>query len=164
MIELRVLAADDWAVWRELRLASLAEDPHAFGATLAQWQGEGDREERWRARLSLPGSCSVLATLDGEPAGMAGGVPGPEDGVIELISMWVGKGARGRGVGDRLIRAVEEWAVREGAEVLELAVMPGNAHALALYGRHGFTDAGQAGELLPDGRRTHVMAKRLASG
>ncbi|MBU7600615.1 hypothetical protein JGS22_024025 [Streptomyces sp. P38-E01] len=41
---------------RLLRLAALAEAPYAFGTTLAQWQGEGDRPDRWRARLATPGS------------------------------------------------------------------------------------------------------------
>ena len=69
MIELRVLTPDDWRAWRRLRLAALAEAPYAFGSRLADWQGDGDREERWRARLGIPGSFNVIAVLDGEPAG-----------------------------------------------------------------------------------------------
>ena len=67
VIELRTLTADDWPVWRELRLAALAEAPDAFGSRLADWQGEGDREERWRARLNLAGSYNIVAVLDGHP-------------------------------------------------------------------------------------------------
>lgn len=54
-----MLTPDDWPIWRELRLAALAEAPQAFGSRLADWQGEGDREERWRDRLSIPGSCNA---------------------------------------------------------------------------------------------------------
>ncbi|MFJ6602437.1 GNAT family N-acetyltransferase [Streptomyces lydicus] len=164
MIELVVLTPDDWGRWRELRLAALAEAPYAFGSTLADWQGDGDREERWRGRLSIPGSHNLLALWDGEPAGMASGVPGPRDGVVELISLWVAGKARGRGVGDRLIEAVVGWAERERAEVVELAVTPGNARAVALYRRHGFADTGQLGDVLPDGSRERVMARRLSPG
>ncbi|MFJ8314264.1 MULTISPECIES: hypothetical protein [unclassified Streptomyces] len=83
MIESQVLAADDWPRWRELRLVALAEAPYAFGARLADWQGDADREERWRGRLSIPGSYNLLAALDGNPVGMASGVPGPGEGVVE---------------------------------------------------------------------------------
>ena len=75
MIELQVLTPDDWRVWRQLRLAALAEAPHAFGSRLADWQGEGDREERWRARLGIPGSFNVVAVLDGEPAAWPAACP-----------------------------------------------------------------------------------------
>jgi GNAT superfamily N-acetyltransferase len=159
--ELRVLTPDDWPVWRELRLAALAEAPQAFGSRLADWQGEGDREVRWRDRLSIPGSHNLVALVDGEPAGMASGIPDDEPGVAELISMWVSPAARGRGVGDRLLAAVEQWARQAGAGALKLLVYEGNANARALYRRAGFTETG---ELLPDGdRREVVMLKPLGT-
>jgi hypothetical protein len=66
VIELRVLTPDDWPSWRELRLAALAEAPYAFGSRLADWQGDHDREQRWRDRLGIPGSYNVIAVLDGQ--------------------------------------------------------------------------------------------------
>jgi ribosomal protein S18 acetylase RimI-like enzyme len=164
MIESQALTPDDWPRWRELRLAALAEAPYAFGSKLAEWQGDGDREERWRDRLSIPGSCNFLAVLDGKSVGMVSGIPGPREGVVELISMWVSKEARGQSVGNHLVLGVVQWAVERQAEIVQLAVTPGNEHALALYRRHGFEDAGQLGDELPDGRREHVMAKRLSPG
>ncbi|MFF4953412.1 GNAT family N-acetyltransferase [Streptomyces chattanoogensis] len=163
MIELQVLTSDDWRVWRDLRLAALAEAPYAFGSRLADWQGDGDREERWRARLEIPGSRTFIAVLDGKPVGTASGVPGSRSDAVELISMWVSAAARGHGVGDSLMRAVEEWARQVRADVLELAVTPGNEHALALYRRNGMTDTGQVGDALPGGQREHIMAKELSS-
>lgn len=155
-IEVKVLTPDDWAIWRELRLTALADAPYAFGSRLADWQGDGDREERWRARLEIPGSYNLVAALDGAPVGMASGVPGPHDGVVELISMWVGAAGRGRGVADRLVRTVEEWGLRAGAGVLRLNVMPDNVRALAFYRRIGLAEAGEEeGEV--------VMEKALRS-
>ncbi|WP_147944707.1 GNAT family N-acetyltransferase [Microbispora sp. CSR-4] len=163
MIELRVLYEDDWPIWRELRLAALAEAPYAFGSTLSEWQGEGDREERWRARLAMPGSHNVIATIDDRPVGMAAGIPAETADEAELISFWVSPSVRGKGVGNRLIREIERWAVCDRAvSTLRLAVMPGNDRAIALYERHGFRDTGKPGELLRDGvSRTQVMAKAL---
>lgn len=165
VIELRVLTPDDWRAWRELRLAALAEAPYAFGSRLSDWQGDGDREERWRGRLSIPGSRNIIAVLDGRPAGMVSGVPAEDDdGAAELISMWVSPAARGRGIGDRLVRAVEDWARQAGAGVLRLAVSDGNENAMALYRRRGFADTGEPGDPMPDGaHREHIMAKALGT-
>ena len=133
MLELRTLEADDWPLWRELRLAALAEAPYAFGSTLAQWQGSGDQEERWRARLSIPGAHDLLALLDGLPVGMASGVPGEGAENVELISMWVNPTARGKGVGDYLIQAVERWAVERGATTLWFSICSSHPKITALY-------------------------------
>ncbi|KAK1181774.1 GNAT family N-acetyltransferase [Streptomyces sp. NBS 14/10] len=161
MIELRVLTSDDWAIWRELRLAALADAPSAFGSRLADWQGDGDREERWRARLEIPGSYHLVAVLDGQSVGMVSGVPGPHDGIVEIISMWVGAAARGHGVAERLVGAVEEWALGVRAEVLRLDVAPGNERAIAFYRRIGLADTGEEGDVLPGGERRIVMEKAL---
>ncbi|MDQ0994414.1 GNAT family N-acetyltransferase [Streptomyces sp. V3I7] len=165
MIELRNLEPDDWQLWRALRLAALAEAPYAYGTRLADWQGEGDREERWRDRLAIPGSLNLVAVRAGEPVGMASGVPAERrPDAVELISMWVSPAARGQGAGGLLIREVARWAAAEkGATTLLLSVMPDNRAALALYERHGFKDTGEPGDLLPDGvRRDVVMAKDLS--
>jgi ribosomal protein S18 acetylase RimI-like enzyme len=162
VIELRVLTPDDWRTWRALRLAALAEAPAAFGSRLADWQGQGDREERWRARLSIPGSHNVVAVLDGRPAGMASGVPEGEE-TAELISMWVCPEARGKGIGDGLIAAVERWARQAGMKTLRLSVAEDNEPATALYRRHGLRLSGELGDLMPDGlRQERIMEKQLA--
>ncbi|MEU4622069.1 GNAT family N-acetyltransferase [Actinoplanes sp. NPDC023801] len=163
MIETRVLTPEDWTIWRELRLAALSEAGHAFGAQLAEWQGDGDREERWRARLAIPGSYNVVVTLEGQPVGMASGMRTDHSGIVEMISMYVAPRGRGRGAGDLLVAAVERWARQLGADTLRLAVVEGNRNASVLYERNGFRDTGEQGGLMPDGiRRERIMAKRLA--
>ncbi|MFR9780959.1 GNAT family N-acetyltransferase, partial [Micromonospora sp. MS34] len=101
---------------------------------------------------------------DGQPVGMASGAPTDQDGVVELISMYVAPVGRGRGVGDHLVRAVGQWARLVGAGTLRLAVVEGNRNASALYQRNGFRDTGELGDLMPDGvRREHIMAKSLVA-
>jgi len=139
MVDLRVLSDDDWKLWRDLRLAALAEAPYAFGATLAGWQDA--EEERWRDRLRLPGARDLVAYLGDEPVGMATGVPtGP--GVVEIISVWVSPAGRGRGVGDALVEAIAVWAAEAGVPSLKLAVRADNAPARRLYERAGFRHVG----------------------
>lgn len=164
MIEAVALTPDDWATWRLLRLAALRDAPQAFGARLADWSGNGDAEERWRARLDIPGSRNVVALIDGRGVGMSSGVPTPRPGVAELISMWVAPASRGRGVGDVLVRDVERWAGSTGARVLRLSVADDNTAAETLYLRHGFRFTGETGDLMADGvRRELVMEKALAT-
>jgi ribosomal protein S18 acetylase RimI-like enzyme len=163
VVKLRVLGPDDWQVWRALRLVALADAPYAFESRLVDWQGDRDREERWRSRMSTPGSYHVVALLDDEPAGMAAGLPTTDESVVQLVSMWVSPDARGHGVGDALVRAVERWARNARAQLLRLSVAEGNEAAFALYMRSGFRWTGELGDLMPDGvHREQVLVKPLA--
>lgn len=159
VVSSRALTADDWPLWRQVRLAALAEAPDAFKARLEDWHRGG--EQRWRSRLEASGTYNVVALLDGQPVGMASGIRG-DDGVSELRSVWVSPRARGRGVGDLLIGAVETWARELGATALKLAVIPGNERAIALYERSGFVATGERGDLLFDAATSErVMIKAL---
>ncbi len=161
-IHLRKIGVDDWPLWRRLRLHALEEAPYAFGSRLADWQGHGDTETRWRGRLSdVP--LNIVAECQETAAGMVSATARAPDGTIELISMWVAPLARGSGVGDLLVDAVIQWACEQHASRVALAVVEGNERALALYRRHGFTDAGDCiGE--DSGRVTErKMTRDLAS-
>ena len=156
VIEIRVLKPDDWRLWRELRLAALAEAPAAFSSTLAEWTGAGDTEQRWRARLASA-QLSFILSYDGEAAGMVSAIAPGDDGAIELISMWVAPFARGRGVGDAAVRSVLAFAQTErGGSPVVLAVKTQNRPAIGLYERHGFVDIGRS----PDDPSERLM--RLA--
>ncbi|MFC0533791.1 GNAT family N-acetyltransferase [Phytohabitans kaempferiae] len=161
-VELVEVGPDDWRLWRELRHRALGEAAHAFRTTLAEWQGEGDREERWRERLAIPTSLNLVALLDRRPVGMASGFPEDDPDVVWLHSVWVDPVARGKGVGDRLVGAVVAWARATGAREMRLGIVEGNATAEALYARHGFRYTGEVNGILPDGvRRDLVMARPL---
>jgi len=160
MIELQELSSDDWKVWRDLRLAALAEAPYAFGSTSADWTDAP--EEKWRERLDIPGARNVVALLDGTPVGMCSGIPGEAEGEVELISMWVAPAGRGKGVGDRLMAWVEEIARAAGAHTLALAVAEGNENAIGLYERSGYVVVRSEEEILGDRvLQHHVMHKSL---
>ncbi|MFJ9849197.1 GNAT family N-acetyltransferase [Streptomyces sp. NPDC101150] len=159
MVRLRVLTIDDWPLWQDVRLAALAEAPHSFKSRLEDWHCGG--EERWRARLAMPGAHNIVAFLRGQAVGMAGGLPVDRD-ACELRSVWVSPEARGCGVGDLLVTVIEAWARRSGATTLRLAVIPGNGPAMTLYQRHGFDFSGELGDLLSDnGVRERMTVKIL---
>ncbi len=140
-IDIRVIRSDDWAVWRTLRLEALEEAPYAFGSRLADWQRAD--ESRWRSRLELEGSHSVMAFMDARPVGMASGVPGDAAGEAQVISMYVAAGARGTGVSEALLDAVAAWAVDRGYRTLCLDVRADNARARRVYERNGFAVTGE---------------------
>ncbi|NMP22823.1 GNAT family N-acetyltransferase [Sulfobacillus harzensis] len=157
MVQTKVLTPDDWRVWRSLRLAALTEAPAAFGSVLADWQGDGDVEERWRHRLTVV-AFNVMADVAGTPAGMVSGAWDAPD--VELISLWVAPFARGRGVGDRLVATVVEWARSQHAPRVILSVKDDNVPAIRLYRRHGFHEAGPSEDSKPGSPET-LFVRRL---
>jgi ribosomal protein S18 acetylase RimI-like enzyme len=93
---------------------------------------------------------------------MASGLRADEDGVVELVSMWIAPAGRGLGIGDQLMTQVEQWAREDAAHTLKLSVVAGNEKAHALYLRSGFADTDESGDLMPDGiHRELVMRKNL---
>jgi ribosomal protein S18 acetylase RimI-like enzyme len=155
-IQARRIGVDDWPLWRILRLQALEEAPYAFSARLADWQGQGDTEMRWRGRLSdVP--LNIIATWQETAAGMSSGTALNPDGSIELISMWVAPFARGRGVGDALVDAVIEWANEQRASRVTLGVLEGNERAVAFYRRHRFIPVGPSAGIVTERR----MARSL---
>lgn len=146
MVDIAVITAEDWRLWRELRLAALADAPDAFGSTLAEWSGAGDTEARWRGRLEDV-ALNLMLTRDGEPVGMVSGLAPGADGAVELISLWIAPSARGVGIGDETVRCILAWAreAHPGSSV-ELKVKTDNDPARRLYERHRFVDAGPSPE------------------
>ena len=135
----RLLDVEDWPTWRDLRLRALAESPTAFGSTY-------DRERLytpadWQELLADPTCASVLATVDGTPAGLAGGYP-DLPGLLHVIAMWVDPAVRGRGLAGALLGALEKWAAERGLR-LHLDVTTTNLAARRAYERYGFVGTGE---------------------
>lgn len=140
MISVRLLTAGPWQEWRLLRRQALGDSPEAFGATLAEWNGEGDTEQRWRRRLDeVP--VNLVADDDGAPVGTLS-VTTAMDEQAKIISTWVAPQVRGRGAGNALLRAALDHARAAGAKRVALNVRVGNGHAVRLYRRAGFVEVG----------------------
>lgn len=154
-VDLQLLTPDDWRAWRDLRLRALEEAPYAFTSTLAEWSGEGDTEVRWRDRLSsVP--VNLLARFGSGPAGMAS-ARSPDNGAVELISMWVAPEARRSGVATALIEAIVAWALAKGASLVALDVREDNIAAIDLYRACGFVDVGESQNSEPDATERRMV-------
>lgn len=84
---------------------------------------------------------------------------------VHLLDLAVDPGARRRGIGRALLRAVLEDAERSGAALVVLEVRASNDAALALYGALGFARTGVRRAYYSDnGEDAIVMQKHLAPG
>ena len=110
--------------------------------------------------LTRPRGLVLVAREGGIPVG-CGAVKLLDDGVGEIKRMWVAPAARGRGVGRRLLEALEEAAVAGGRTVARLETNETLGAALALYRDHGYVEVEPFNDE-PYG--THWLSKRLQGG
>lgn len=137
----RLLTAEDAAVYREVRLAALQQDPDAFITTAAEF--EARTADSLAAQLTpRPTFVTYGAFLNGELMGLTtlAREERPRLGHrASLLGVSVAPAARGQGGGDALMRAAlahaRGWA---GVTSVHLAVTETQAAARRLYERHGF--------------------------
>jgi ribosomal protein S18 acetylase RimI-like enzyme len=146
MAAVRRLGPDDWEIFRDLRLASLAESPDAFSSTLER--EKAFTEDDWRQRLSGP----VYAVMDPGPVTVGGRFD--IDGVLHLWGMWTDPDHRGRGHARRILGVL----IPAGADAV-LDVNVENDAARAAYERYGFVGTGRFEPLRPGSdQRVELMA------
>ena len=100
---IRPLSADEWRVYKDLRLRALADSPDAFGRTLAEETGRTDAE--WARQLASnddsPVNLPLVAEVRGDPIGLAWGrIDTSDPEVAALYQMWVAPNRRGAGAGE----------------------------------------------------------------
>ena len=140
--ELRRVHQDDWELWRDVRLRSLADAPDAFGSTYER--EAAFTEDEWRDRLKH--GPRVLVLVEGEPVALGGGVP--HEGELFVFGMWTDEAHRRRGHADAVLDVVVAWA-RERDLPVVLHVNTANPAARAAYERYGFVATGHLEELRP---------------
>ncbi len=124
---------------RAIRLEALLDSPQAYGTTYEESRTWAPRH--WKA-LSRQWNY-YLAYLDDQVVGVvSGGSSDLHPGTRWLYAMYVSPGARGSGVADLLVQAVEQWARGEGVQTLYLLVAEPMARARAFYESVGFSATG----------------------
>jgi ribosomal protein S18 acetylase RimI-like enzyme len=170
---IRRLQAADWRLLREVRLEMLSDTPMAYVESLAaaRRQTESQWQER-AATMSGDSSITLVADdgMDGSPISglMRVVIKQPQDPSqarqAMLISVYVAREHRGRGLADQLLGEACSVAGAElGAGVIELGVHEDNARAKAFYARHGFEATGVTQPYPQDKtKREIVMARPIA--
>jgi RimJ/RimL family protein N-acetyltransferase len=140
--------ADDLDALRAMRLEAVRDYPLAFTADLAETAA---RPREWWVDLvarNAGDGTSVIILADAGPAGLAGMA-----GIFSLAQpklahsgtiwgVYVRPQFRGRGVGEKLLRACIDWARGKQFVTLKLSVVAGNDVARRCYERCGFTPYG----------------------
>lgn len=146
-LQARVCTVEDWESWRDLRLRSLVDSPHAYGSTLEREQAF--TEQDWRGRVvgwtdpaEAVAGPAVLVHADDEPVGMGGGFR-DEPGMLHVVAMWTDPAWRGHGVGRLVLDTLRTWADERGLR-LYLDVEASNTSARRLYERYGFEATGDS--------------------
>jgi GNAT superfamily N-acetyltransferase len=113
----------------------------AFGDQL--YAADPASVHRFTSEVIDPGSVLLtVVAYDGDrPVGHAclRRLSGEMDGELEIKRMWVEPDARGTGVADALLAAVEERARTEGVRRVVIHTGDRQVAALRFYGRHGYT-------------------------
>ena len=98
-------------------------------------------------RLMATGWATALVAVDGTPVGLVTGHVLPvlhADGqVARLTALVVAPSARGRGVGRRLVEAIEGWARSKGCARIAVTTAQHRTGAHAFYERIGYEHTGR---------------------
>ncbi len=89
--------------------------------------------------LTPPRGVFLLATSDGESVG-CGCLKRLEPGVGYLKRMWIGRAARGMGLGRQMLEALERWAFAHDYKVIRLETNRALEEAQTLYRSAGYRE------------------------
>lgn len=145
-LTVRRIAADQGAVFRELRTASLREAPYAFGATLEDALS-ADAASFDTIAMDRAVSVSVATFIlytEGHPAGL---IEAHFDDTAArrafVCELWVAPAVRHLRGGELLVDTAGNWLAGEGATEIYAWVADANRNAMRFYEALGF---GQTGE------------------
>ncbi|MGB1950417.1 MAG: ribosomal protein S18-alanine N-acetyltransferase [Marinobacter sp.] len=114
---------------------------------LIELENRSFREDRisrrsFRRFLEMPRDRLIVANLDGALVGYCLVLMSAATRMARIYSVAVSPDARGRGVGEKLIREAEKEAVEADRIVMRLEVREDNESAIALYRRLGYRQFG----------------------
>ena len=144
-IVIRRIGPSDGAVLRRVRLQALEADPTSFGSTYEREAAFTD--ETWAASAARNASGDEMAILlalrHEEAVGLVGAWRDDDRAdLFHIFTMWVAPETRRRGIGRRLLDAIEEWIASCGGTSAQLFVTDTATAAAQLYDRAGYARDG----------------------
>jgi ribosomal-protein-alanine N-acetyltransferase len=154
---------DDAKTGTRLRIRRARDGDLAALVELEQASFAGDRmsARQWRRHLRSPRAIVVVAVDSEHLLGAAIAFVHAAHDIARLYSLATSLAARGRGVGDRLVAAVERAAHAAGCQRLRLEVREDNTAAQRLYVRRGYRPIGRRAAYYEDGEDALRYEKAL---
>jgi len=147
MLTVRRLRVGEGYLFRQLRLASLREAPHAFSTSYesALTRSPESWDEQTDSTVQGADRATFIAFVGESPIGIAALYRRPDSSEVgELLQVWVDPEYRHTEVAGHLMDAVFQWAGDHGFRSILATITEGNARALAFYRKYGFAVAGDA--------------------
>jgi L-amino acid N-acyltransferase YncA len=148
------------AHWPEVRAVYV----HGLATGDATFETEAPEWERWDAKHLR--ACRLVALDGGRVAGWAALSPVSAREVyagVAEVSVYVGEGFRGRGLGRLLLEALVRESESEGVWTLQASIFPENVASVALHRACGFREVGRrerVGRLRGRWRDTILLERR----
>lgn len=145
-LTVRRIAADQGAVFRELRTASLREAPYAFGATLedALSADAASFDATAATHAVSAAAATFILYTEGHPAGLI--EAHFEEGAARRAfvgELWVAPAVRHLRGGELLVDTAGNWLASVGAAEIYAWISDANRNAMRFYEALGFNQTGE---------------------
>lgn len=157
IMQIEPLHKDHWPRVRTIYEEGIATGQATFLPATPAW-------EEWDEG-HLPHS-RIVALLDGEVVGWAALSPvskRPHYAGVAEVSVYVGEGARGKGIGRALLAELVRLSEANGIWTLQSSIFPENTASVRLHEAHGFRLMGRRERIAQDKgvwRDTIIMERR----
>ncbi|SEB79835.1 GNAT family N-acetyltransferase [Paraburkholderia caballeronis] len=161
-LTVRRITADQGAVLRQLRTASLRDAPHAFGDTHdGALSDDPDVFDAAAAQHAVSHTdTSFILYTEGHPAGLISACFESAAAHRAFVqALWVAPAVRHLRGGELLVNTAIEWLASEGATLIHAWVPDANVTAMRFYERLGFAATGDhaRSRQVPDQWETLLM-------
>ncbi|QRO87103.1 GNAT family N-acetyltransferase [Kytococcus sedentarius] len=150
-ITVRELAADEWEIFKTLRLRALQEDPEAFVASYEEESQHSDEE--WQERMSHATRIGAQQGSEWVALASVGDEDTRDDDDLgEVYGIWVTPSLRGEGVARQLMEHAELVGRNAGYSHLAYWVNTDNGRAVAFASSIGYRPTEGRRDVVVEGR------------